>query len=99
MEHRSLPQRGGGVQAVVVERASALVGTGVEEAAAAGITRVPVGAGCAGGLAATRVKELAPAATGHMGEPVAVGARDCRLWWGPSLVAGEAGAGMRGERL
>lgn len=99
-EHRSLLQRGGGVEAVVVETASALVGTGVEEeAAAAGTMRVPVGAGCAGGLAATCVKELAPAVIGHMGEPVAVGARDCRLWWGPSLVAGEAGAGMWGERL
>lgn len=85
MEHRSLPQRGGGVEAAVVrvERASALVGTGVEEeAAAAGVIRVPVGAGRAGGLVARCVRELAPAAIGHMGEPVAVGARDCRLWWG-----------------
>ena len=88
------------MKAVVVKRASALVGTGVkEEAAAAGIMRVPVRAGCAGGLVATCVKELAPSATGHMGEPVAVGARDCRLWWEPSLVAGEAGAGIWGERL
>lgn len=97
MEHRSLPQKGGGVEAAVVrvERASALVGTGVEEeAAAAGVMRVPVGAGCAGGLVARCVRELAPAAIGHVGEPVAVGARDCRLWWGPSLVAGEAEAGM-----
>lgn len=102
MEHRSLPQRGGGVEAVVVrvERASALVGTGVEEeAAAAGVMRVPVGAGHAGGLAATCMRELAPAPIGHVGEPVAGGARDCRRWWGTSLVAGEAGAGMWGQRL
>lgn len=102
MEHRSLPQKGGGVEAAVVrvERASALVGTGVEEeAAAAGVMRVPVGAGRAGGLVARCVRELAPAAIGHVGEPVAVGARDCRLWWGPSLVAGEAEAGMWGEAV
>ena len=90
------------MEAVVVrvERASALVGTGVEEeAAAAGVMRVPVGAGHAGGLAAMCMRELAPVLIGHVGEPVAGGARDCRLWWGTSLVAGEAGAGMWGQRL
>lgn len=71
---------------VRVERASALVGTGVEEeAAAAGVIRVPVGLVVQGGWWPGR-RELAPAAIGHMGEPVSVGARDCRLWWLPQWL-------------